>query len=112
LVSTFYTLKQVKNRTYLYQITIGEDGKPVWKSKGIVSKLHLKDPEIKRGLKQAKIAVTSNKAKEIVERYHAGKLDKEKAKSELLTLLDRKERLNKEGTAFFNSLSNFLSNTF
>ncbi len=47
LVSTFYTLKQVKNRTYLYQITIGEDGKPVWKSKGIVSKLDLKDPEIK-----------------------------------------------------------------
>ena len=89
LVSTFYTLKQVKNQTYLYQITIGEDGKPVWKPKGNVSKLDLKDPEIKRGLKQAKIAVASSKAKEIVQRYHANKLDKEKAKSELLKLLDR-----------------------
>ena len=89
LVSTFYTLKEVKGQTYLYEITVGEGGKPVWKSKGNISKLDLKDPEIKRGLKQAKIAVAGSKAKEIVERYHSGKLDKEKAKNELLKLLDR-----------------------
>jgi hypothetical protein len=79
-----YTIKKISGQEYLYK-GYYEKRKLKWKLLGNVKELDPKDPN----LIKAKVVNTGREAKEIIERYYSGKLDKEKAVNEFKKLLER-----------------------
>ena len=79
-----YTVKKVRGHDYLCLVSY-ENGKQKWKMIGNLEKLDPKNPH----LVKYKAISGSKEIIEPLEKYYAGKLDKKKAKSELMKLLDR-----------------------
>ena len=78
-----YTIKRTKNQDYLYKIYY-EKGKQKWEIIGNVRDLDPKDPK----LAKARAAKLGKEASAILERYFTGAIDKNKAKTELMKLLE------------------------
>lgn len=79
-----FTIKRVGNQEYLYKVSTVK-GKQKWEIMGNVKDLDPKEPN----LVKARTIQILKEVKPILEKYLSGKLDKEKAKSELSKLLDR-----------------------
>ncbi|HEX9678813.1 hypothetical protein [Nitrososphaera sp.] len=79
-----YTLKKLGQQEYLYHVYRAE-GKVKWRIVGNVKDIDSKDPK----LVKARALSVLPYARNVVERYMAGDIDKAKAKSELAGVIDR-----------------------
>ena len=84
LVDGSYTIQKKRDQEYLFRVFY-ESGKQRWEKVGNVRDLDPKDPN----LVKARSVILGKKAKQIIELYLSGKIDKTKAMNEFKKLLDR-----------------------